>query len=231
MTPEEMEAYGYMTPEEMEAYGYLTPDQLAEQGFITQEEFQAGLPNIEDYDQVIADLQTQLAGLEDKYANAQSQYDADATKEQIDQTRNDLDDYFRAAQPSGPRTGSTSVFEPVTGGPMANLIAGQRASRGDDPYAYALESFTPSYGEWEAPISADEYGSRRSPGTGTFDYPNPFYNQGGVVNQPQQSTLLNQNSLVDQRPNQTNQGILGALSFQTNVAPFQDAFRPNVKRS
>ena len=260
LTPEQLAEFGYLTQEEMLAQGYLTPDQLAEYGYLTQEEFQAGLPNMEDYDQVIGDLQTQLGSLEDKYANAQTQYEADAAQEQIEQTRGELDSYFQAAQPSGPRTGSTSEFEAVEGSsPMSNLIGQQRASAGQDPYTSYLQSFTPTYSDWEQPMSMDDLSSMRGPGP-QFDYPNPFfdqapdyttfdpwsgstvsgaagggevgsYNQGGAVNQPQQSTMLNGNSLVDQRPNQNNQGIMGALNFQTNVAPFQNAFRPNVKRN
>lgn len=274
LTPEQLAEFGYLTQEEMLAQGYLTPDQLAEYGYLTQEEFQAGLPNMEDYDQVIGDLQTQLGSLEDKYANAQTQYEADAAQEQIEQTRGELDSYFDAAQPSGPRTGSTSEFEAVEGSsPMSNLIGQQRASAGQDPYTSYLQSFTPTYSDWEQPMSMDDLSSMRGPGP-QFDYPNPFfdqapdyttfdpwsgstvggtgsgtgsggtigggtewgggvgsYNQGGAVNQPQQSTMLNGNSLVDQRPNQNNQGIMGALNFQTNVAPFQNAFRPNVKRN
>ena len=260
LTPEQLAEFGYLTQEEMLAQGYLTPEQLAEYGYLTQEEFQAGLPNMEDYDQVIGDLQTQLGSLEDKYANAQTQYEADAAQEQIEQTRGELDSYFDAAQPSGPRTGSTSEFEAVEGSsPMSNLIGQQRASAGQDPYTSYLQSFTPTYSDWEQPMSMDDLSSMRGPGP-QFDYPNPFfdqapdyttfdpwsgstvsgaagggevgsYNQGGAVNQPQQSTMLNGNSLVDQRPNQNNQGIMGALNFQTNVAPFQNAFRPNVKRN
>ena len=272
LTPEQLAEFGYLTQEEMLAQGYLTPEQLAEYGYLTQEEFQAGLPNMEDYDQVIGDLQTQLGSLEDKYANAQTQYEADAAQEQIEQTRGELDSYFQAAQPSGPRTGSTSEFEAVEGSsPMSNLIGQQRQSAGQDPYTSYLQSFTPTYSDWEQPMSMDDLSSMRGPGP-QFDYPNPFfdqapdyttfdpwsgstvggaggggaiggagqgtpiggvgsYNQGGAVNQPQQSTMLNGNSLVDQRPNQNNQGIMGALNFQTNVAPFQNAFRPNVKRN
>ena len=260
LTPEQLAEFGYLTQEEMLAQGYLTPEQLAEYGYLTQEEFQAGLPNMEDYDQVIGDLQTQLGSLEDKYANAQTQYEADAAQEQIEQTRGELDSYFDAAQPSGPRTGSTSEFEAVEGSsPMSNLIGQQRQSAGQDPYTSYLQSFTPTYSDWEQPMSMDDLSSMRGPGP-QFDYPNPFfdqapdyttfdpwsgstvsgaagggevgsYNQGGAVNQPQQSTMLNGNSLVDQRPNQNNQGIMGALNFQTNVAPFQNAFRPNVKRN
>ena len=260
LTPEQLAEFGYLTQEEMLAQGYLTPEQLAEYGYLTQEEFQAGLPNMEDYDQVIGDLQTQLGSLEDKYANAQTQYEADAAQEQIEQTRGELDSYFQAAQPSGPRTGSTSEFEAVEGSsPMSNLIGQQRASAGQDPYTSYLQSFTPTYSDWEQPMSMDDLSSMRGAGP-QFDYPNPFfdqapdyttfdpwsgstvsgaagggevgsYNQGGAVNQPQQSTMLNGNSLVDQRPNQNNQGIMGALNFQTNVAPFQNAFRPNVKRN
>lgn len=264
LTPEQLAEFGYLTQEEMLAQGYLTPDQLAEYGYLTQEEFQAGLPNMGDYDQVIGDLQTQLGSLEDKYTNAQSQYEADAAQEQIHQTRGELDSYFNAAQPSGSRTGSTSEFEAVEGSsPMSNLIGQQRTSAGQDPYSSHLQSFTPAYSDWEEPMSMDNLRSMRGPGQ-QFDYPNPFfdqapdnttfgswggggviggagqetpiggvgsYNQGGAVNQPQQSTMLNGNSLVDQRPNQNNQGIMGALNFQTNVAPFQNAFRPNVKRN
>ena len=204
-----------------------------------------------------------MAALEEQLANAQTQYDADAARNQRDQTREELDTYFSTAQPSGTRTGATSEFQAIEGSsPMSSLIASQQGPGGLNTEP-DITTYTPSYSDWEAPMSIDKMGEYRGPGP-VFEYANPLwdpevpeeeaeyiggssdlgsgnifyddgsligYNQGGQVMQPQQSTMFNQNSILDQRPGQTNQGILGALNFQTNVAPFQNAFRPNVTRN
>ena len=252
LTPEQLEAYGYLTAEDVAGLGYLTADDTA--GFLTREEYESGLPNTEGYDQRFEELTAQLAALEEQLANAQTQYDADAARHQRDQTREELDEYFAAAQPSGPRTGTTSEFQPIDGSsPMSSLIASQQGPGGLNTEP-DITTYTPGYSDWEAPMSIDKMGEYRGPGP-VFEYANPLwdpmnpesefidgsyddgtlitgtFNQGGQVRQPQQSTMFNQNSILDQRPGQTNQGILGALNFQTNVAPFQNAFRPNVTRN
>tara|TARA_R110001599_G_scaffold84814_3_gene228171 strand:- start:24691 stop:27318 length:2628 start_codon:yes stop_codon:yes gene_type:complete len=257
-----------LTPEQLEEYGYESVDDTSD--------------DTESYD----DLQRRLDEAEEELANSRTQYEADASRNQRDQTRERLDEYFADAQPSGPRTGTTSEFQ-VRGGanPISSLIASQQGpgSLNKAPY---IPTYTPSYSDWEAPMSIDKMGEYRGPGP-VFEYDNSdplwyseedveeedeyyegeedeyyewtqdeydaalaanpnteeqgdyyddgtlvgTYNQGGQVMQPQQSTMFNQNSILDQRPGQTNQGILGALNFQTNVAPFQNAFRPNVTRN
>jgi len=260
LTPEQLEEYGYLTADDVAGLGYLTADDTA--GFLTREEYESGLPNTEGYDQRFEELTAQLAALEEQLANAQTQYDADAARNLRDQTREELDTYFSTAQPSGTRTGATSEFQPIEGSsPMSSLIASQQGPGGLNTEP-DITTYTPSYSDWEAPMSIDKMGEYRGPGP-VFEYANPLwdpevpeeeaefigdsydlgtgtyyddgsligYNQGGQVMQPQQSTMFNQNSILDQRPGQTNQGILGALNFQTNVAPFQNAFRPNVTRN
>ena len=186
----------------------------------------------------MSELTTRLDDLNKKYEDSQSQYDADAAKAQIDKTKGDIQNFFASSQPSGPRTGATSQFSKqpsfISGSanPMANLIKSQREATGGDPYDYYYSSFTPSYSDFNEPISAEEYGKRSGPKT--FDYPNPFTqgaaNGGSVSNfqQPQQPSFLKHGGGIDQPSN--NQGIGAALNFQTNVDPFQSAFRPNVKR-
>jgi len=192
----------------------------------------------QDYESTMGELTTRLDELNKKYEDSQSQYDADAAKAQIDKTQGDIRNFFASSQPSGPRTGATSQFSKqpsfISGSanPMANLIKSQREGTGQKPYDYYYSSFTPSYSDFDEPISAEEYGKRSGPKT--FDYPNPFTqgaaNGGSVSNfqQPQQPSLLKHGGGIDQPSN--NQGIGAALNFQTNVDPFQSAFRPNVKR-
>ena len=242
-----------LTQEEIAAMGYLTPEQMAEQGYMSRADFDAWVaeqaPGLvsdqvqntldqQDYETTMGELTTRLDEVDEKYTNAQSQYDADAAKAQIDQTRGDIQNFFASSQHSGPRTGATSQFSKqpsfISGSanPMANLIKSQREGVGQQPYDYYYSSFTPSYSDFDAPISAEEYGQRSGPKT--FDYPNPFTQgaaSGGSVSnfqQPQQPSLLKHGGGIDQPYN--NQGIGAALNFQTNVDPFQSAFRPNVKR-
>ena len=253
LTLVELDAYGYADDAPPDEEVYLDDDAPPDDD----------APAAESYDELV----TRLAELEEQLANSETQYEADATRNQRDQTREELDEYFAAAQPSGPRTGTTSEFQ-VRGGanPISSLIAFQQDPGVLSPEPY-IPTYTPSYSDWEAPMSIDRMGEYRGPGP-MFDYSDvdPLwyvpeeefyeeedefyegeedefyegeaagadtgaYNQGGQVMQPQQSTMFNQNSILDQRPGQTNQGILGALNFQTNVAPFQNAFRPNVTRN
>jgi len=198
----------YLTPEQLESYigqqQFVTPDQLAE-------------ATKNDYDQTIKALSDKLGDLETKYQDVQSQYEADAVNQQIQQTKDDLNTFFAGAVPSGPRTGSTSQFSAGASflpgsSPMANLIAGQREGLGQDAFSTYLKTFTPSYGEYESPVDPEEYGKASNPLIGT-QYSNPFtggdYSQGGQVSN----------------------GIMDLTNFDTNVAPFQNAFRPNVPRN
>ena len=204
----------YLTPEQLQSYlpqegQYITPEQLA-----------AATDN--SYDEVIKGLTDQLGDLETKYQDVQSQYEADAVQSQIDQTKDDLNTFFRGAVPSGPRTGSTSQFSSGAsflpgGSPMANLIGGQRQGLGQDPFSTYLKTFTPSYTPYDAPVTPEEYGQASTPLIST-QYTNPFtggssysggYNQGGQVSN----------------------GIMDLTNFDTNVQPFQNAFRPNVPRN
>ena len=199
----------YLTPEQLQSYlpqegQYITPEQLA-----------AATDN--SYDEVIKGLTDQLGDLETKYQDVQSQYEADAVQSQIDQTKDELNTFFRGAVPSGPRTGSTSQFSSGAsflpgGSPMANLIGGQRQGLGQDPFSTYLKTFTPSYTPYEAPVTPEEYGQASTPLINT-QYNNPFtggsYNQGGQVSN----------------------GIMDLTNFDTNVQPFQNAFRPNVPRN
>jgi len=253
LSAEQLREMGYLTQEEIAAMGYLTPEQMAEQGYMSQADFDAWVaeqaPGLvsdqvqnmldqQDYESTMGELTTRLDDLNKKYEDSQSQYDADAAKAQIDKTQGDIRNFFASSQPSGPRTGATSQFSKqpsfISGSanPMANLIKSQREGTGQKPYDYYYSSFTPSYSDFDEPISAEEYGKRSGPKT--FDYPNPFTqgaaNGGSVSNfqQPQQPSLLKHGGGIDQPSN--NQGIGAALNFQTNVDPFQSAFRPNVKR-
>ena len=196
----------YLTPEQLESY-------LGQQQFVTSDE----LASATDYDATIKELTDKLGDLETKYQDVQSQYEADAVNQQIQETKEDLDSFFRGAVPSGPRTGSTSQFSSGAsflpgGSPMANLIGGQRQGLGQDAFSTYLKTFTPSYGSYQAPFTAEEYGQGSSPLLGT-QYSNPFtggsFSQGGQVSN----------------------GIMDLTNFDTNVAPFQNAFRPNVPRN
>ena len=196
---------------------YLTPDQLesylGQQQFVTSDQ----LASATDYDSTIKELTDKLGELETKYQDVQSQYEADAVNQQIQDTKEDLNNFFAGAVPSGPRTGSTSQFKSGASflpgsSPMANLIAGQREGLGQDAFSTYLKTFTPSYAEYESPVDPEEYGKASNPLIGT-QYSNPFtggdYSQGGQVSN----------------------GIMDLTNFDTNVAPFQNAFRPNVPRN
>ena len=253
LSAEQLREMGYLTQEEIAAMGYLTPEQMAEMGYMSQADFDAWVaeqaPGLvsdqvqnmldqQDYESTMSELTTRLDDLNKKYETAQSQYDADAAKAQIEQTRGDIQNLFSSAQPSGPRTGATSQFSKqpsfISGSanPMANLIKSQREGTGQKPYDYYYSSFTPSYSDFDEPMSAEEYGKRSGPVS--FDYPNPFTQgaaSGGSVSnfqQPQQPSFLKHGGGIEQPS--VDQGIGAALNFQTNVDPFQSAFRPNVKR-
>ena len=253
LSAEQLREMGYLTQEEIAAMGYLTPEQMAEMGYMSQADFDAWVaeqaPGLvsdqvqnmldqQDYESTMSELTTRLDDLNKKYETAQSQYDADAAKAQIEQTRGDIQNFFSSAQPSGPRTGATSQFSKqpsfISGSanPMANLIKSQREGTGQKPYDYYYSSFTPSYSDFDEPMSAEEYGKRSGPVS--FDYHNPFTQgaaSGGSVSnfqQPQQPSFLKHGGGIEQPS--VDQGIGAALNFQTNVDPFQSAFRPNVKR-
>ena len=198
----------YLTPEQLESY-------LGQQQFVTPEQLAEATKN--DYESTIKELTDKLGQLETKYQDVQSQYEADAVNQQIQETKEDLDTFFKGAVPTGPRTGSTSQFSAGASflpgsSPMANLIGGQRQGFGQDPFSTYLKTFTPSYGSYQAPFTAEEYGQGSSPLLGT-QYSNPFtggsFSQGGQVSN----------------------GIMDLTNFDTNVAPFQNAFRPNVPRN
>ena len=190
---------------------YLTPEQL--QGYLDEQG--AG------YDQTIQELQGKLGTLEQQYQDVTSQYEADAVQNQIDQTKDDLNTYFASAAPTGPRTGSTSQFKSGSsflpgGSPMANLIGMQREGQGQDPFSTYLKTFTPSYSDYDAPFTAEEYGSRNQPLLGT-QYSNPF--TGGASYKGADGGQISSN------------GIMDLTNFDTNVQPFQNAFRPNKPRT
>ena len=190
---------------------YLTPEQL--QGYLDEQG--AG------YDQTIQELQGKLGTLEQQYQDVTSQYEADAVQNQIDQTKDDLNTYFASAAPTGPRTGSTSQFKSGSsflpgGSPMANLIGMQREGQGQDPFSTYLKTFTPSYSDYDAPFTAEEYGKRNQPLIGT-QYSNPF--TGGASYKGADGGQISSN------------GIMDLTNFDTNVQPFQNAFRPNKPRT
>ena len=198
----------YLTPEQLTGYlpqegDYITPEQLAE-------------ATANDYDEVIKGLTDQLGTLETKYQDVTDQYEADAVNQQISDTKDQLDSFFAGAVNTGPRTGSTSQFSSGTsflpgGSPMANLIGSQREGAGQDAFSSYLKTFTPSYASYEEPKSLDDYAQGSNPFMGA-QYNNPFtggYNMGGQVSN----------------------GIMDLTNFDTNVQPFQNAFRPNKPRN
>ena len=205
----------YLTPEQLESYlpqegQYVTPEQLAE-------------ATAQDYDTVIQDLTDQLGQLETKYQDVQSQYEADAVNQQISDTKEELNNYFSGMAPSGPRTGSTSQFSSGTsflpgGSPMASLIGSQREGQGQDAFTSYLKTFTPSYSDYNRPFSPEEYDERNQPFTGGM-YNNPF--TGGMSYNPEKRSM----------GGQVSNGIMDLTNFDTNVQPFQNAFRPNVPRN
>tara|TARA_R100001440_G_scaffold15874_2_gene26927 strand:+ start:9814 stop:11754 length:1941 start_codon:yes stop_codon:yes gene_type:complete len=231
----------YLTPEQLQSYlpqegQYITPEQLAE-------------ATANDYDDIIKGLTDKLGELETKYQNVTDQYEADAVNAQINKTKDDLNTFFRGAVPSGPRTGSTSQFTSGAsflpgGSSMANLIAGQRQGLGQDPFSTYLKTFTPSYSAYDAPVTAEEYGLASLPLIDT-QYSNPF--TGGASYRSSSPTSVTTAGadgrqygltvMPDDDPGSYNQGgqvsngIMDLTNFQTNVQPFQNAFRPNVPRN
>ena len=190
---------------------YLTPDQL--QGYLDEQST--------GYDQTIQELTSKLGSLEQQYQDVQSQYEADAVQNQIDQTKDDLNTYFASSTPTGPRTGSTSQFSSGSsflpgGSPMASLIGMQREGQGQDPFSTYLKTFTPSYSDYDAPFTAEEYGKRNQPLIGT-QYSNPF--TGGASYTGANGGQVSSN------------GIMDLTNFDTNIQPFQNAFRPNKPRT
>ena len=208
---------GYATTEQLaglegQFQNFLTPEQL--EGYVTADQLAEATAN--DYDDVIEGLTTQLSDLETKYQDVTDQYEADAVNQQISDTKDQLDSFFAGAVNTGPRTGSTSQFSSGTsflpgGSPMANLIGSQREGAGQDAFNSYLKTFTPSYASYEEPKSLDDYAQGSNPFMGA-QYNNPFtggYNMGGQVSN----------------------GIMDLTNFDTNVQPFQNAFRPNKPRN
>ncbi len=196
---------------------YLTTDQL--EGYVTADQ----LAEATDYDKTIQALTEQLGALETKYQDVTSQYEADAVNQQISDTKDELNNYFAASAPTGPRTGSTSQFSSGTsflpgGSPMASLIEGQREGQGQDPFTSYLKTFTPSYSAYDEPFTPEEYNERNQPFTGGM-YNNPF--TGGMSYNPDKKNM----------GGQVSNGIMDLTNFDTNVQPFQNAFRPNVPRN
>ena len=190
---------------------YLTPEQL--QGYLNDQDTET--------DQTIQELQNKLGTLEQQYQDVTSQYEADAVQNQIDQTKDDLNTYFASAAPTGPRTGSTSQFSSGAsflpgGSPMANLIQSQREGQEQDPFSTYLKTSTPSYSDYNAPFTAEEYSNRNQPLLGT-QYSNPF--TGGSSYTGANGGQVSSN------------GIMDLTNFDTNVQPFQNAFRPNKPRT
>ena len=208
---------GYATTEQLaglegQFQNFLTPEQL--EGYVTSDQLAEATAN--DYDDVIEGLTTQLSNLETKYQDVTDQYEADAVNQQIADTKDELNSFFAGAVNTGPRTGSTSQFSSGTsflpgGSPMANLIGSQREGAGQDAFNSYLKTFTPSYSSYEEPKSLDDYAQGSNPFMGA-QYNNPFtggYNMGGQVSN----------------------GIMDLTNFDTNVQPFQNAFRPNKPRN
>ena len=208
---------GYATTEQLaglegQFQNFLTPEQL--EGYVTSDQLADATAN--DYDDVIKGLTDQLGTLETKYQNVTDQYQADAVNKQITDTKDELSSFFARSAPTGGMTGSTSQFDSGTsflpgGSPMANLIGGQREGQGQDAFNSYLKTFTPSYSSYDEPKSLDDYSQGSQPFMGA-QYNNPFtggYNMGGQVSN----------------------GIMDLTNFDTNVQPFQNAFRPNKPRN
>ena len=211
LTQEDLEAYlantdqGYLTQEDLDAYGE------AQDYGISEEDLSDSA--------VIQQLSDRLDDLTEQYADVTSQYEADAVNQQIEDTKQELGDYMSSTRPTGPRTGSTSVFESGAsflpgGSPIANLIQGQREGMGQDAFSTYLKTFTPTYAEYEEPYSPQMYGALAG-STVDMNYPNPF--TGGVAQKAEGG--------------RTSNGIMDMLNYNTNVAPFQNAFRPNRTRN
>ena len=101
---------------------------------------------------------------------------------------------------------------------MASLIGGQREGQGQDAFSSYLKTFTPSYGSYNEPFTPEEYEERNQPFTGGM-YNNPF--TGGMSYTPDRRSM----------GGQVSNGIMDLTNFDTNVQPFQNAFRPNVPRN
>jgi bacterioferritin-associated ferredoxin len=197
-------------------------------------------------------MQEHLNTLQEQYDNAQTQYEADAAEQQIQQTEQELDTFFENASAPRVTSGSTSRFGPEDQSPMGSLAASQQGIWapfvGNEPVtfqnmAYGQSTMDPYFRDYSQPIAPGTWGSTPVGSTSNLEYPSPFFlpqptsdqvieegeggYQGGIVSTPQASALLNGKMGVDQTP-QT--GIMNPLAFQTNVAPFQNAFRPNRPR-
>ena len=192
------------------------------QNYLTEDQLKAYLP--QDQSETISALEKKIIDLEQQYGNVTSQYEADAVNQQIADTKQEVRNFYASAPPAGPRTGSTSQFKSGAsflpgGSPMANLIGGQRQDLKLDPFKSYLKTFTPSYSGYNEPFSPEEYNQRNlpfmdgmynNPFTGGMSYKDPGdFNQGGRVSN----------------------GIMDLTNFDTNVQPFQNAFRPNVPRN
>ena len=192
------------------------------QNYLTPEQLEAYLP--QDQTDTITALEKKIADLEKQYGDVQSQYEADAVNQQIADAKEEVQNFYAASAPTGPRTGSTSQFSSGAsflpgGSPMASLIEGQRKGQGQDPFTTYLKTFTPSYSEFNEPFSPEEYNERNQPFMGGM-YNNPF--TGGMSYKPPGD--FNQGGRVSN-------GIMDLTNFDTNVQPFQNAFRPNVPRN
>ena len=192
------------------------------QNFLTPEQLQAYLP--QDQTDTISALEKKIADLEKQYSDVTSQYEADAVNQQIADAKQEVSDYFAASAPTGPRTGSTSQFDAGAsflpgGSPIASLIEGQREGLGQDAFTTYLKTFTPSYSAFEEPFSPEEYNERLQPFMGGM-YNNPF--TGGMSYKPPGGSA---------EGGRVSNGIMDLTNFDTNVQPFQNAFRPNVPRN
>ena len=214
---------GYATKEDLAGLetlfqNSLTPEQL--EGYMTSEQYDQAAAGDQE---VIQSLTDQIDALEQKYQDVTSQYEADAVNQQISDTKEELGSFFARSVPSGPRTGSTSQFSSGTsflpgGSPMANLIGSQREGAGQDAFNSYLSTFTPSYSAYDEPFSVEEYSDRSQPFTGGM-YNNPF--TGGMSYKADNMNM----------GGPTSNGIMDLTNFDTNVQPFQNAFRPNVPRN
>ena len=207
--------------------GYATTEQVQGlenlfQNYLTPEQLEAYLP--QDQTDTITALEKKITDLEQQYGDVQSQYEADAVNQQISDAKQEVQNFYAASAPTGPRTGSTSQFDSGTsflpgGSPMANLIGSQREGQGEDAFTSYLKTFTPSYSAYDEPFSPEEYNERNQPFMGGM-YNNPF--TGGMSYKPPGD--FNQGG-------QVSNGIMDLTNFDTNVQPFQNAFRPNVPRN
>ncbi len=206
--------------------GYATTEQVQGlenlfQNYLTPEQLEAYLP--QDQTDTITALEKKITDLEQQYGDVQSQYEADAVNQQISDAKQEVQNFYAASAPTGPRTGSTSQFDSGTsflpgGSPMASLIGSQREGQGQDAFTSYLKTFTPSYSAYDEPFSPEEYNERNQPFMGGM-YNNPF--TGGMSYNPDKRNM----------GGQVSNGIMDLTNFDTNVQPFQNAFRPNVPRN